>query len=254
MKKLISATTRFLVLLTVLLSSLSFAHAQDQNLATTLENRDIPRFEEQKNRMLQGNVDILWVGDSITHFWETSGKAVWDKFYGKRNAMNFAISGDRTGHVLWRIENSPMDKISPKLIILMIGTNNIGHKKNNSSEMHSTPRETVEGVEAIVNRLRDLYPQAQLLLLDVFPRGNKPDDPLRIAVNEINSDLRKIYLDNKVENVKMYEIGNLFLDEEGILSPEIMPDFLHPNQKGYEIWANAIEPVVAEILGETAQN
>ena len=107
MKKLISVTTRLLAVMVVLLSSLSFAHAQEKNLATTLENRDIPRYVEQKNRMLQGNVDILWVGDSITHLWETSGKAVWDKFYGKRNAMNFAISGDRTGHVLCRIENSP---------------------------------------------------------------------------------------------------------------------------------------------------
>ena len=254
MKKLISVTTRLFAVMVVLLSSLSFAHAHEKNLATTLENRDIPRYVEQKNRMLQGNVDILWVGDSITHFWETSGKAVWDKFYGKRNAMNFAISGDRTGHVLWRIENSPMDKISPKLIILMIGTNNIGHKKPNSQEMHSTPSETVEGIETIVKKLKETYPQAQLLLLDVFPRGNKPDDPFRIAVNDINAGLRKIYLDNKVENVKMYEIGNLFLDENGILSPEIMPDFLHPNQKGYEIWANAIEPVIVDVLGEGNQN
>lgn len=136
----------------------------------------------------------------------------------------------------------------------MIGTNNIGHKKPNSQEMHSTPSETVEGIETIVNKLKETYPQAQLLLLDVFPRGNKPDDPFRIAVNDINAGLRKIYLNNKVENVKMYEIGNLFLDENGILSPEIMPDFLHPNQKGYEIWANAIEPIIVDVLGEGNQN
>ncbi len=233
-------------LLFVLSSSLAFA----QNLATTLENRDIDRYHQQAERMAQGNVDLLWVGDSITHFWEGTGKEVWDKYYGNRNAMNFAISGDRTGHVLWRMANSPMDKISPKMTVVMIGTNNIGHQKPNSNEMHSSPSETVEGVQAIINELKAKYPETQILLLEVFPRGNKADDRLRIAVNEINKGLEAIYANNAVENVQLYSINDLLLAEDGELTKEIMPDFLHPSAAGYEIWAKAIEPMIADGLGE----
>ena len=123
MRKLLNPS-RYLLgllgLLIVLSSSLTFAQ---ENLATTLENRDIDRYKQQAERMAQGDVDLLWVGDSITHFWENAGKEVWEKYYGNRKAMNFAISGDRTGHVLWRMANSPMDKISPKMTVVMIGAN-----------------------------------------------------------------------------------------------------------------------------------
>jgi len=248
MRKTLPLSARFfglLGLLIVLSSSVAFA----QNLATTLEDRNIDRYKQQAERMAQGDVDILWVGDSITHFWEGNGKAVWDKFYSNRKAMNFAISGDRTGHVLWRMANSPMDKINPKMTIVMIGTNNIGHKKGNG-EMHSTPAETVEGIQMIVDGLKEKYPTTKILLLEVFPRGNKPDDPLRLAVNDINAGLEKIYADGAVENVKLYSINDLFLTKDGILPPEIMPDFLHPNEAGYEIWAKAVEPMIADVLGD----
>ncbi len=248
MRKTLPISARFiglLGLLIVLSSSVAFA----QNLATTLEDRNIDRYKQQAERMAQGDVDILWVGDSITHFWEGNGKAVWDKYYGARKAMNFAISGDRTGHVLWRMANSPMDKIDPKMTIVMIGTNNIGHKKGNG-EMHSTPAETVEGIQTIVDQLKEKYPTTKILLLEVFPRGNKPDDPLRLAVNDINAGLEKIYADGAVENVKLYSINDLFLTKDGILPPEIMPDFLHPNAAGYEIWAKAVEPMIADVLGD----
>ncbi len=248
MRKTLPISARFiglLGLLIVLSSSVAFA----QNLATTLEDRNIDRYKQQADHMAQGDVDILWVGDSITHFWEGNGKAVWDKYYSNRKAMNFAISGDRTGHVLWRMANSPMDKISPKMTIVMIGTNNIGHKKGNG-EMHSTPAETVEGIQMIVDQLKEKYPTTKILLLEVFPRGNKPDDPLRLAVNDINAGLEKIYADGAVENVKLYSINDLFLTKDGILPPEIMPDFLHPNAAGYEIWAKAVEPLIADVLGD----
>jgi len=199
--------------------------------------------------MEQGDVDLLWVGDSITHFWEGAGKEVWEQYYNDRKAMNFAISGDRTGHVLWRMANSPMDKISPKMTIVMIGTNNIGHRDPNG-KMHSTPAETVEGIELIVSQLKEQYPETKILLLEVFPRGNKPDDPLRIAVNEINEGLEAIYADNAVENVQLYSINDLFLDKDGNLPKEIMPDFLHPGKEGYEIWAKAVEPMISDGLGE----
>ena len=134
------------------------------NMAVTPEERDIDRFREQSSRMEEGDVDLLWVGDSITHFWETTGKEVFDKYYGSRKAMNFAISGDRTGHVIWRIQHSPMSKINPKMAVVMIGTNNVGHNS-------SSPAQTIEGIQIIVDMLRDQYPKMNILLLEVFPRG-----------------------------------------------------------------------------------
>ena len=248
MRKTFLRTPAFLLSVCVALVS-SFALAQ--NPATTLESRDLPRYQEQKQRMEQGDVDLLWVGDSITHFWEGTGKEVWNKFYGDRKAMNFAISGDRTGHVLWRMANSPMDKISPKMTVVMIGTNNIGHKKQNSDQMHSTPEETVEGIQAIVDQLKSYYPETKILLLEVFPRDEKPDGKYRQAVNSINEGLRKIYADGAVENVQLYSINDLLLTKDGVLTKEIMPDSLHPSAAGYEIWANAIEPMIAEALGDS---
>ena len=213
-------------------------------MAITLENRDCDRFRQQVARMEQGNVDLLFVGDSITHFWENAGKEVWDEYYGSRNAMNFAISGDRTGHVLWRLANSPLDKISPKMAVVMIGTNNVGHDS-------STPAQTVEGIQQIIAVLRNKYPTMKILLLEVFPREEKPDAPRRLQIDEINKGLREVF--NNVDNVQLYSINDLFLTEDGILTKEIMPDLLHPGPEGYKIWAKAIEPMIADGLGETPE-
>ena len=213
------------------------------NWAITPEYRDCERFRQQCARMEEGDVDLLWVGDSITHFWEGGGAAVFEKYYGGRKTLNFAISGDRTGHVIWRIENAPMDKISPKMAVILIGTNNVGHESSSAAQ-------TVGGIRKIVDMLKDQYPKMKILLLEVFPREHEPDAPLRVAVDEINDGIRKIYGDGHVENVQLYGIGDLMLDADGKLPKEIMPDFLHPSAEGYELWASAIEPFVMEGLGE----
>ncbi|MDD3588091.1 MAG: GDSL-type esterase/lipase family protein [Thermoguttaceae bacterium] len=199
------------------------------------------RFESQSARMAQGNVDLLMIGDSITHFWEGKGKTVWEEYYGDRNAMNFGISADRTEHVIWRLLHSPLDKINPKLAVVMIGTNNIGHKK-------STPTETVAGIREIVCILKQKLPGTKILLLEVFPRGNKPDNEYRIQVNEINTLLRKTFA--KVQGVHVMSLEKLFLDKDGTLPAALMPDFLHPNTDGYAIWAKAMEGVISQTLGD----
>lgn len=236
--------TRFQLMITVSILFLFSSVAAAQNMAVTEENRDIPRFKQQCERMDQGKVDLLFVGDSITHFWENRGKKVWDEYYAHRNAMNFGISGDRTGHVLWRIKNSPMKKISPKMAVVMIGTNNIGHKS-------SSPEQTVEGIKMIIDALKTNYPKMKILLLEVFPRDFSAKGELRQKVDRINSGLRIIYQDQKTENVQLYGIGDLFLEPNGDLPKSIMPDALHPNEAGYRIWARAIEPMIREGLGET---
>jgi len=188
--------------------------------------------------MSRGDIDLLMIGDSITHGWD---KNYWEMYYAHRKPINLGFSGDRTENVLWRLDNLPLDKISPKAAMVMIGTNNVGHNSTN-------PKETAEGVKAIVNRLQKAFPEMQILVLNVFPRDNKPDGDMRKKVDEINSYLPDVLKNEK--NVTLLDINQKFLEADGTLSPELMPDFLHPNSTGYGIWARTVDPVLAERLDE----
>lgn len=195
------------------------------------------RHQSMNERVAKGNVDVIFIGDSITHGWESGGKEIWAKYYAPRNAVNLGIGGDRTQHVLWRLENGNIDGISPKLAVLMIGTNNAND---------NTPEEIAEGVKAIVEKLRSELPETKILLLAIFPRGENDEDPLRqtnMKANELIAEL------DDGEMVKYVSINDKFLTEDRVLPRDIMPDLLHPNAKGYKIWAEAIEPHVAEVLG-----
>jgi len=212
-----------------------------ENSATKAEPRGdewwTKRHQSMNDRVKQGNVDMVFIGDSITQGWEGAGKATWDKFYAKRNAVNLGIGGDRTQHVLWRLDNGNIEGISPKLAVVMIGTNNTG---SNSAE------EISDGITAIVKKLRDKLPTTKILLLAVFPREEKPGE-LRAKNDKVNT-LISALKDNK--SVFYMDINAKFLDKDGTLPASIMPDFLHPNEKGYEIWSDAIEGKVAELMGE----
>jgi beta-glucosidase len=199
----------------------------------------LARHESFNNRVKQGNVDLILIGDSITQGWEGAGKDVWEKYYGKRNAVNLGIGGDRTQHVVWRLDHGNVDGIAPKLAVLMIGT-------NNSNRDDNTAEEIAAGIEAIVKKLRDKLPQTKVLVLAIFPRGEKPN-PQR-EKNAKASDLASKVADNKM--VYYLDIGPKFLGADGTLTKDIMPDLLHLSPQGYEIWAASIEPKVAELMGE----
>lgn len=198
------------------------------------------RHDKFNERVKMGNVDLLFIGDSITQGWEGGGKNVWAKFYGSRNAVNLGIGGDRTEHVLWRLENGNISGISPKLAVIMIGTNNSG---SNSS------KEIADGVAAIVAKLRKDLPKTKLLVLGIFPRGADEADKRR-QVNKGANDLISKLADDK--DVYYLDIGPKFTEADGKLSKEIMPDLLHLNEKSYTIWAESIEPMVAKLMGDTA--
>ena len=196
------------------------------------------RHEQMNARVAEGNVDLLMIGDSITHGWEGAGKATWEKYYGKRNAVNLGIGGDRTQHVIWRLQNGNIKGISPKLAVIMIGTNNSGS---------NTPEEIAEGVEAIVALLRKELPEMKVLILAIFSRGPNNDDPRRQVNEKTNAIIEKL-ADGKM--VYFLNINDRFVDEDGTLPKEIMPDLLHPKEKGYGIWAEAMEPTIAKLMGE----
>ena len=184
-----------------------------------------------------GKVGILFVGDSITDGWRGNGREVFKKTYASLDPLNIGIGGDRTQHVIWRLENGEVDGISPKVAEVMIGTNNLGGNTN---------EEIVAGVTKVVSDLHEKLPSTKVLLLGIFPRGNKAQDPARARIKAINEELAK--LDDGGKTVKYLDIGPKFLTESGELTKEIMPDFLHPNAKGYQIWADATQPTLDELM------
>jgi lysophospholipase L1-like esterase len=196
----------------------------------------------------RGGVDVLFLGDSITDGWRRlergGGKKVWDAHFAPLHAANFGISGDRTQHVLWRMANGELEGINPKAVVLMIGTNNAGFERDGTTP-RNTPAETAEGVATIVRTLRAKFPATKILLLAVFPRAEKPTDPLRLQVASINTIIARL---DDGRNVRYLDIGPKFLAADGTLPKDIMPDFLHPNEKGYEIWAAAIKEPLGALL------
>lgn len=225
--------------------SLTAAVAQD-NAASNPALSPQPRPDKwwterhaQKKELTQaGGVEVVFLGDSITQGWEGAGKPVWEKYFAPLKASNFGFSGDRTEHVLWRLANGEIIGLHPKAIVIMIGTNNVGHGSSN-------PAQTAEGVKAIVKVLREKEPEAKILLLGIFPRDEKPDGALRKKVEEATA-LFKDIADDKAVFFK--DIGKVFLEADGTLSKEIMPDFLHLSEEGYRRWAEAIAPDLAGLL------
>lgn len=188
----------------------------------------------------KGEAQLVFLGDSITQGWEGGGKEAWAKAWEPLKPANFGISGDRTEHVLWRLENGNYDGLKPKLTVLMIGTNNTGH--------HMDPvAETFAGIKAIVEKLRSKQPQMKVLILGIFPRGEKPDDAMRVRNEGVNALLPKL---TDGQSVFFLDIGKAFLQPDGTLSRDIMPDFLHLSPKGYDLWVTALEPKVRELLAK----
>lgn len=199
------------------------------------------------DRVKQGHVDLLLIGDSITHMWggvpdeqaiHGRGDFLWDKYFGSRNAVNLGFGWDRTQHVLWRFEHGEIDGIHPKVAVVMIGTNNMGT---------NTTDDIVTGIDTIVSQLRHRLPKTKILLLGIFPRDPKPDTPSRKQIAEVNE---RISVLGKEKGITYLDLGSKFLQADGTISTDIMPDYLHPSQKGYDIWAKAMEPTLAKLFGD----
>ncbi len=187
----------------------------------------------EKAQKVKDTVNLVFDGDSITDGWQTGGQQVWAERYGKLGAFDFGISGDRTEHLLWRLSSGQVDGFKPKLVAIMIGTNNLGSRQS--------VEDTIAGVKAVVAEYRKRLPDSVILLQAIFPRGFKPEDPYRDKIKAVNAEIAKLADGDKVIYV---DFGDKFLEPDGSISPKIMADGLHPGPEGYKIWADAIQPII----------
>ncbi len=194
------------------------------------------RHERFNKRVAEGKVDLVFIGDSITQGWEGAGKQIWQDFYGQLNAVNLGISGDRTQHVIWRLDNGNFQDITPKAAVIMIGTNN---SRDNSSQ------EIADGITKIVSQIQTKSPRTKILLLAVFPRGANKEDARRKVNEGANAIVAKL---DDGKRVHYLDIGNAFLKDDGTLPREIMPDLLHLSPQGYKIWAESIEVKLSKLM------
>ncbi len=197
------------------------------------------RFYNNVRQVEAGDVDLLFIGDSITHSWERGGKPIWDRYYGHRKAVNLGFSADRAQHVLWRLIHGKLDAIRPKVAVVMIGTNNVNT---------DTPNEIFAGVRGVCNTLQGILPETKILLLAIFPRGATADNWRRSVNNAANALIAEL---DDGDQIHYLDIGDAFLEPDGTLPESIMPDALHPNARGYQIWAEAMEPTLARLMGDT---
>jgi lysophospholipase L1-like esterase len=196
-------------------------------------------------RAAAGPVGVLFLGDSITEGW-TKVPELWESAWGKYEPANFGIGGDQTQHVIWRIEQAELEKISPKVVVLMIGTNNTG--RDAAEEIAAADRK-------IVAMIREALPETKILLLAIFPRGPRMQrdgtpEPWEMRMEKIaavNADLATL---DDGKTIRFLDIGPKFYGPDGTIPKEIMPDQLHPNAAGYQIWVDAMSPLLAEMMGQ----
>lgn len=206
----------------------------------------LARFDAKKALAKQEKFDIVFLGDSITHWWEGPGSNVWARNFaqGEYKSLNCGISGDRTEHILWRLGNGQLANLAPKAFVLMIGTNNTGHRDVESE----SPTDTILGIQSIVDRLKAKYPESKIVLHPIFPRGATVNDPNRIRNDLVNSEI-KAFADGK--QVLWCDFNSRLLSTNGVMETSMAKDLLHPGEPGYVIWAEELKPYLDYALGKT---
>jgi len=192
-------------------------------------------FEEDLAIADDEKVDLLFLGDSITEGW-TQG--IWDESFAPHKAANFGIGGDQTQNLLWRLRNGSAGQLDPELIVLMIGVNNLFLGGDQ-------PEDIYYGVEAVIQEIAKRFDRAEVLLLGLLPVGEEAGTETRQKVADANRLLAGL---DEMDGVSFHDIGSAFLQEDGSISPEIMPDFLHPSEKGYAIFAEQLNALLKPML------
>ncbi|MDO3384937.1 GDSL-type esterase/lipase family protein [Gilvimarinus sp. SDUM040013] len=198
----------------------------------------MPRHEVKVKLAQTTDPELVFIGDSITEGWENAGAGVFEKYFGQYETLTLGFGGDRTENVLWRLNHGEVDNIDPKLVVLMIGTNNTGHRQD-------SPALVAEGIKAILDKLQQKLPNTKVLLHAIFPRSATADNHLREINSLINARIRN-FADG--ERVFFKDINSEFLTEDGVLTEKVMPDLLHPEEYGYSLWAEAIKDDIKRLV------
>ncbi|MDQ2077694.1 GDSL-type esterase/lipase family protein [Marinimicrobium sp. ABcell2] len=183
------------------------------------------------------DVELLLLGDSITEGWP---EALLEEYLGAYRIANFGIGGDRTENVLWRLENGAVGQLQPRAVSLLIGVNNFGLADHPAEDVYL-------GVSALVEKLLDVFPTADILVHTIFPYQESPEHPDRARLERTNAMIRGLA---DRERVHLLDIGAQLVDDQGHISPDIMPDYLHLSEAGYRIWAEHLTPALVPLLHE----
>ncbi len=201
----------------------------------------------------RGGVELLFLGDSITAGWlgtartpqDGDGLAIWNREYSPLRAANFGVGSDRIEHLLWRLQHGELDRIKPRLIVLMIGTNNLGIDE---------PDEIVDGVAEVIATIRRRTPDSWIVLNGLLPRldPSRREQAVDREVPDTRIELlnRQLKLLSDRPRVMYLEFGNLLLDDDGLMTRVVQPDYLHLAEPGYQTWAEALRPIIREHFGD----
>lgn len=223
--------------------------AQDQPHSTVPQPRTDEGGAARQAALLErvrtaGPSPVVFIGDSITQGWEHDGSALWAARFAPRGALNLGASGDRTEHVLWRLREAPISRLDPKAVVIMIGTNNLGHGRDDAAS-------TLAGVKAVADLVRSQAPKATVILLGIFPRGAAMN-PMRGELLQVNQALARTYAPD-ADQVRVLDIGARFIEPDGSISKSLMPDALHLSSAGYAVWADALAPELDRAVPSPAE-
>ncbi|HKF02793.1 MAG TPA: GDSL-type esterase/lipase family protein [Candidatus Sulfotelmatobacter sp.] len=186
--------------------------------------------------------DVVMIGDSITHFWSgppeatvKNGPAAWQSLFKGMSVLNMGFGWDRTQNVLWRLRQDEFEGLHPRWVVVEIGTNNLTGTENARA---STPQEIADAIGTICDEVRRRSPESHIVVMGIFPRGAKTDDPLRGPIAQTNQLLSQKFAQSSA--ITFLDIGKRFLAPDGMLPVSLMPDGTHPSDKGYQIWAEAL--------------
>jgi lysophospholipase L1-like esterase len=208
----------------------------------------LPAHKDLLKKAKAGHIDVYFLGDSITRRWHANDypklRENWKKNFFGWNAANFGWGADGTQNVLWRLQHGELDDVNPKVVVLMIGTNNVGELNPEEDHSVDVPR-IAAGIEAILKLIREKAPRAKVVLMGITPRNDKGPAYTR-TIDEINKRIAKL-ADGK--QVRYLYINDRLAGDDGMLFEGVTVDGLHLSARGYQIWADALKPILTEWLG-----
>ncbi len=233
---MISAIVDILSLVVGATSVLPSQQSQSTHASVIAAPRTDPGILERQALCIQrakesAPVALVFVGDSITQGWEDAGAASWKATFAEEGALNLGVSGDRTEHVLYRLQEAPLTRLHPKAVILLIGTNNLGHGTADA-------RETLDGTVKVIETIRAQVPDATLIACATFPRGERFNQQ-RGDILQVNQAVARRFASD--EHVVCLDLGSKFLDPDGSIPRSLMPDYLHLSPEGYAVWATGVK-------------